>query len=109
MATFTTTAEVEVDLNDFEDDEMCYHLEMHGYTIYGPGESIDCDLDSFMNYEIVDYLEDQGYTVYDPEDNGMDKDMSHAIWEYKFGSLLEAVKLIELAYPELKGLSEKFV
>ena len=82
MAIFTETVEIDVDIEDFDIDEIIEYLEEEGFTV------IQAD----PVPEVDDWFE-----------------MNHAIWEYKYGSVKEAVKIIERCFPELNGLSEKFV
>jgi uncharacterized protein (DUF2164 family) len=69
---------------------------------------VDVELEDFDDRDIIEYVEEElGYTV--TKNEPVDRDMSHVIWEYKYGQVIEAVKLLEKAYPELEGLHKKFV
>jgi len=74
---------------------------------------VDVELDEFDEEDIVEYLQELGYIVIEADaqtiDHGTMRDINHAIWEYKNGSVKEAVKLIEICFPDFKGLSEKVV
>lgn len=71
---------------------------------------VEVDLDDFDEEDIVQYVKDLGYVVVEEEteiETDVMHEMKHAIWEYKYGSVTEAVKIIERVFPDLKGLSGK--
>lgn len=80
--------------------------------------TVEVDLYDFDDEEIIEYLEDQGYTVIAGEDapdeyqdvkDFLTRELEHAAWEYKHGSVIEAVKILEQCFPDFKGLSQKIV
>lgn len=76
--------------------------------------TVDVDLYDFDDDEIIEYMENKGYTVLANEDvsdvsDNFSREIEHAAWEYKYGSVVEAVKILERCFPEFKGLSEKIV
>ena len=48
MATFTETVYIDVDLSDFDEDEIVEHLEYKGYTVSKNVK--DSDIDSIEQY-----------------------------------------------------------
>lgn len=55
MPTITTDVTVDIDLDDFDDDELVNELKFRGFTVYEPG---DRDID------LIEKVQERGYTVY---------------------------------------------
>ena len=63
MATITKT--VEVDIEEFDDDELIDELEYRGYTVVGNSSSVDLDL--VDTDDLVQAVEKSGYKVIDED------------------------------------------
>lgn len=60
MVTITTEVDVEVDLEDFDTDELRDELESRGYYVSCSEYSID----EISDRDLIDELNDRGYTTY---------------------------------------------
>jgi hypothetical protein len=72
---------------------------------------VDVDLDDFEDDDLIDELESRGYTVAKNEDDNADSNPSllNAIDWFKRGDVSEALIYLERAVPELYGLHKYIV
>ena len=68
------------------------------------------DLDDFDDDELIDELEKRGFTVLDKEQkkhiNALDDGMDDVIWRFQRGYIEDAMILLERLYPDLYGMTK---
>ena len=68
------------------------------------------DLDDFDDDELIDELEKRGFTVLDKEQkkhiNALDDGMDDVIWRFQRGYIEDAMILLERLYPDLYGITK---
>lgn len=74
------SADVYVDLHDFDDDELADELEKRGFVV----------LDKDQKNQI----------------NELDGGMDEVIWRFRRGYILDAMILLERLYPDLYGMTK---
>lgn len=69
------------------------------------------ELNDFDNEDLIEELEDRGFVVYDQSGknqiNEIDNGMEDVIWRYTRGYIEDAMILLERLYPELYGLHKR--
>lgn len=69
---------------------------------------VDVDLDEFDDDELVEELEDRGYHVSKAIEPSTPTDLEHISWLLTLDKKRDALILLERMLPELKGISDKF-
>ena len=68
------------------------------------------DLDDFDDDELIDELEKRGFTVLDKDEknhiNALDDGMDDVIWRFQRGYIEDAMIMLERLYPDLYGLTK---
>lgn len=68
------------------------------------------DLDDFDDDELIDELEKRGFTVLDKDEknhiNALDNGMDDVIWRFQRGYIEDAMILLERLYPDLYGMTK---
>lgn len=68
------------------------------------------DLDDFDDDELIDELEKRGFTVLDKDEknhiNALDDGMDDVIWRFQRGYIEDAMILLERLYPDLYGMTK---
>jgi hypothetical protein len=71
---------------------------------------IEIDPEDFDDDDLIDELEDRGYIVtHSNEDDLFEKDdiLSEMIWRYKNGYIEDAMLLLERRFPEMHGITRR--
>jgi hypothetical protein len=71
---------------------------------------IEIDSEDFDDDDLIDELEDRGYIVtHSNEDDLFEKDdiLSEMIWRYKNGYIEDAMLLLERRFPEMHGITRR--
>lgn len=68
---------------------------------------IDLDLDDFDDDNLIEEIESRGYKVLMKDQEDQHPEIQEAIWRYKNGYIEDAMVLLERRFPELYGLSKR--
>lgn len=68
------------------------------------------DLDDLDDDDLIDELEKRGFTVLDKDEkkeiHTLDDGMEEVIWRFRRGYILDAMILLERLYPDLYGMTK---
>ena len=72
---------------------------------------VDVQLDDFDSDDLIDEIESRGYTVFGGKDadkiKKTDEAMQEIFWRFKRGYIEDAMILLERQYPELHTISKR--
>jgi hypothetical protein len=75
-------------------------------TIY---TEVEIDLDEFDDDDLITELETRGYKVLMENQEDEDDDIQEMIWCYKNGKIEDAMVLLERRFPEMYGIHKLIV
>lgn len=68
------------------------------------------DLDDLDDDDLIDELEKRGFTILDKDEkkeiHALDDGMEEVIWRFQRGYILDAMILLERLYPDLYGMTK---
>jgi hypothetical protein len=67
---------------------------------------VEVDLDDFDDDDLIEEIESRGYTVLMEDQEDQHPEIQEAIWRYKNGYIEDAMILLERRFPEMYGISK---
>ena len=70
---------------------------------------VEVDIDDFDDDDLIEEIESRGYKVLMEDQEDQQPEIQEAIWRYKNGYIEDAMILLERRFPELYGISKRIV
>ena len=72
-------------------------------TVY---REVEVDLDEFEDDDLIDELEARGYKVFMEDQEDQHPEIQEMIWRFSRGHIEDAMILLERRFPEMYGISK---